>query len=218
MDRFLNFMSMDDRESHGSKLASFNLILLLTITVHQVADDRLYSAGLILACALVGLYERYRRGATAVVFGVLLFRYGGEFPSVANHSYLELLLLSLYLWIDSSKAEEKELFLQACRWLTVIVSIDASSSFVDEQRAGPYQLWHHRHEFEEVEGGVEARDIVHYALPFDPLSRPVHDLVVRRQLESIFGYRYQVLAERFGSLDAAADGTPPPGAIVFSLV
>jgi uncharacterized membrane protein YphA (DoxX/SURF4 family) len=121
VDRFLNFMSIDDRETHGSKLASFNLILLLTIVVHQVADERFFSAGLILACALVGLNERYRRVATAVVFGVLLVRYGFDFPSVANHSYLELLLLSLYLWIDSSKAEEKELFLQACRWLTVIV-------------------------------------------------------------------------------------------------
>jgi len=121
VDRFLNFMSMDDRESHGSKLASFNLILLLTIAVHQVADERFLSAVLILACALVGLIERYRRGATAVVFSLLLVRYGSEFPSVANHSYLELLLLSLYLWIDSSKTEEKELFLQTCRWLTVII-------------------------------------------------------------------------------------------------
>ena len=103
-------------------------------------------------------------------------------------------------------------------WLTVIISIDAPSAFVDEQRAGPYQLWHHRHEFEEVEGGVEARDIVHYALPFDPLSRPLHDLVVRRQLESICRYRYQVLADHFGSLDATMDSKPPPGAIVFSLV
>ncbi len=56
-----------------------------------------------------------------MVFGVLLVRYGFDFPSVANHSYLELLLLSLYLWIDSSKTEEKELFLQTCRWLTVII-------------------------------------------------------------------------------------------------
>lgn len=121
VDRFLTFMSIDDRESHGSKLASFNLILLLTIAVHQVADDRLLSAGLILACALVGLNGRYRRGVTAVVLVVLLVRYAVEFPSVANHSYLELLLLSLYLWIDSSKTAEKELFLQTCRWLTVII-------------------------------------------------------------------------------------------------
>ncbi len=121
VDRFLNFMSMDDRESHGSKLSTFNLILLLTIAVHQVADERLYSAGLILACALVSLNGRYRRGATAVVFGVLLVRYGFDFPSVANHSYLELLLLFLFLWFDSSKTEETELFLQTCRWLTIII-------------------------------------------------------------------------------------------------
>ena len=114
-------MSIDDRESHDSKLTSFNLILLLTITVHQVEDERLHLAWLILACAIVGLNGRYRRGATTVVFGVLLVRYGFDFPSVANHSYLELLLLSLYLWIDSSRTEEKELFLQACRWLTVLI-------------------------------------------------------------------------------------------------
>ncbi len=121
VERFLTFMSIDDRETHGSKLASFNFILLLTIAVHQVKDDRLVLAVLILACALVAHLEGYRRGATAVVFGVLLVRYGFDFPSVANHSFLELLLLSLYLWIDSSKTEEKELFLQACRWLTVII-------------------------------------------------------------------------------------------------
>jgi len=121
VDRFLTFMSIDDRETHGSKLASFNFILLLTIAVHQVADDRLVLAVLIVACALAAHLEGYRRGVTAVVFGVLLVRYGFDFPSVANHSYLELLLLFLYLWIDSSKTEERELFLQTCRWLTVII-------------------------------------------------------------------------------------------------
>jgi len=121
VDRFLNFMSMDDRESHGSKLASFNLILLLTIAVHQVTTARWIQAGIILLCALVGLKERYRRWATAVALIVLLVRFVSEFPLVSNHSYLEGILLSLYLWIDSSRLEERELFLQACRWLTVII-------------------------------------------------------------------------------------------------
>ena len=100
----------------------------------------------------------------------------------------------------------------------MIGSINTPTAFVDEQRAGPYQLWHHRHEFEAIEGGVEARDIVHYALPFAPLSRPFHALIVRRQLDSIFRHRYGALANRFGSLDADVDGSPPPGAIVFSTV
>jgi hypothetical protein len=114
-------MSMDDRESHGSKLSSFHLILLLTIAVHQVTTARWIQAGIILVCALVGLKERYRRWATAVALIVLLIRFVSEFPLIANHSYLELLLLSLYLWIDSSRLEERDLFLQACRWLTVIL-------------------------------------------------------------------------------------------------
>ena len=117
----MTFMSMDDRESHGSKLASFHLILLLTIAVHQVTTARWIQAGIILLCALVGLKERYRLWATVVVLIVLLVRHVTTFPMVSNHSYLEFTLISLYCWIDSSKAEERELFLEACRWLTVII-------------------------------------------------------------------------------------------------
>jgi len=121
VDRFLNFMSMDDRESHASKLASFHLILLLTIAVHQVTTARWIQAGIILLCALVSLKERHRRWATGVVLIVLLVRHVSTFPLVSNHSYLEFILISLYCWIDSSRADEKDLFLQACRWLTVII-------------------------------------------------------------------------------------------------
>ncbi len=141
VDRFLTFMSIDDRESHGSKLASFNLILLLTIAVHQVADDRLVLAVLIVACALVAHLEGYRRGATAVVFVVLLVRYAKEFPSVANHSYLELLLLFLYLWIDSSKTEEKELFLQTCRHRVFLGMADHPPRDRHDIRHGPLALF-----------------------------------------------------------------------------
>ena len=119
VDRFLTFMSIDDRESHGSKLLTFHLILLLTIAVHQVTTARWIQAGIIFACSLVGLNERYRRGATAVVLIVLLVRHVSTFPLVSNHSYLEFILISLYCWIDSSRAEEKELFLQACRWFSM---------------------------------------------------------------------------------------------------
>ena len=121
VDRFLTFMSIDDRESHGSKLASFNFILLLTIAVQQVLSARWIQAGIILLCALVGLKERYRSWATALVLVLLLVRFVSLFPRIANHAYLEGILLFLYLWIDSSKTEEKELFFQTCRWLTVII-------------------------------------------------------------------------------------------------
>jgi len=121
VDRLLTFMSIDDRDSRGSKLSTFHLILLLTIAVHQVTTARWIQAGIILLCALVGLKERYRRWATAVALIVLLVRHVSTFPLVSNHSYLEFILISLYCWIDSSRAEERELFLQACRWLAVII-------------------------------------------------------------------------------------------------
>jgi ligand-binding SRPBCC domain-containing protein len=50
-------------------------------------------------------------------------------------------------------------------WLTEITHVKDREYFVDEQRIGPYALWHHLHRFKEIEGGVEMEDIVHYKLP-----------------------------------------------------
>jgi ligand-binding SRPBCC domain-containing protein len=83
-------------------------------------------------------------------------------------------------------------------WVTEIKSVDPGYSFIDEQRFGPYRFWHHRHTFEEVDGGVLMKDLVHYALPLGAGLLPVHRLLVRPKLERIFGYRRQVLQQRFG--------------------
>ncbi len=88
------------------------------------------------------------------------------------------------------------------RWTTEITHADAPGLFVDEQRFGPYRLWHHQHHFRPIDGGVEAEDLVHYALPFGPLGRMVHALKVRKQLEEIFAFRRDALAEIFGELEA----------------
>lgn len=88
-------------------------------------------------------------------------------------------------------------------WVTEITRCDAPGYFVDEQRFGPYRFWHHQHRFREVPGGVEMHDLIHYRLPFDPLSRPALGLV-RRRLEAIFDYRRQAVRQRFGT--AAAEG------------
>ena len=85
-------------------------------------------------------------------------------------------------------------------WVTEIKAVDEGKSFIDEQRAGPYRFWHHRHTFEEVEGGVKMTDVVQYALHFGLLGAIVHKLFVRPKLERIFRYRREVLEERFGSL------------------
>ncbi|WP_341902898.1 SRPBCC family protein [Fluviicola taffensis] len=82
-------------------------------------------------------------------------------------------------------------------WVTEITYVKDGSYFVDEQRQGPYKMWHHEHHFKEVEGGVEMTDIVSYSLPFGFLGRFVHWLFVRKQLEGIFNYRVKKVDELF---------------------
>lgn len=85
-------------------------------------------------------------------------------------------------------------------WVTEITHVEEGRFFVDEQRFGPYRFWHHQHHFREVEGGVEARDVVHYMLPLGPLSAPANALVARPRLKRIFAYREEALARRFGRM------------------
>ena len=82
-------------------------------------------------------------------------------------------------------------------WITEITHVQQKRMFVDEQRFGPYKFWHHQHHFRTVPDGVETEDIVHYALPFDPLSRIVHALLVGPRLRTIFEYRQQILSDLF---------------------
>jgi ligand-binding SRPBCC domain-containing protein len=69
---------------------------------------------------------------------------------------------------------------------------------VDEQRKGPYSLWHHQHHFKAIEGGVEMTDIVHYKNPLGILGRMANVLLVKKKLEHIFDYRVKKVEERFG--------------------
>ncbi|MFO7894336.1 MAG: SRPBCC family protein [Longimicrobiales bacterium] len=84
------------------------------------------------------------------------------------------------------------------KWVSEITAYDPPHRFVDEQVEGPYTRWHHEHTFRAVEGGTEVTDTVTYALPFGPLGRLAHFLVVGRQLESIFDYRRRRLRELLG--------------------
>ncbi len=83
-------------------------------------------------------------------------------------------------------------------WVTEIKYVHDLQFFVDEQRTGPYKMWHHEHHFKVVEGGVEMTDIVSYELPLGFLGRFAHWLFVRKQLEGIFEYRFKKVTEIFG--------------------
>ncbi len=88
-------------------------------------------------------------------------------------------------------------------WMTEITHVKDKQFFVDEQRFGPYQLWHHQHHFKIVEGGVEMTDIVHYRNPLGFLGNIANTLFVKAQLTKIFEFRFKVVEDLFGKWPGA---------------
>lgn len=84
------------------------------------------------------------------------------------------------------------------KWVTEITHVVDKKYFVDEQRFGPYALWHHKHFIKEIEGGVEMEDIIDYKIPFGILGQLVHPILVKPKLNEIFSYRKAKLIELFG--------------------
>ena len=82
-------------------------------------------------------------------------------------------------------------------WVTEITTVKENSFFIDEQRFGPYKFWHHQHHFREINVGVEMSDIVSYALPFDPFSRLLNNILVEKKVKEIFEFRKEVLNKLF---------------------
>lgn len=82
-------------------------------------------------------------------------------------------------------------------WCTEITHIKDQSFFVDEQRKGPYNIWHHEHHFEKVPEGVLMTDILHYDIGMSFLGSIAGALFVHKKVESIFTYRYQKLETLF---------------------
>jgi ligand-binding SRPBCC domain-containing protein len=82
-------------------------------------------------------------------------------------------------------------------WMTIITVVKENSYFVDEQRFGPYSLWHHKHFFEATDKGTKMTDVVHYALPLGIIGRIMNTLVVENKLNEIFNFRINKINERF---------------------
>lgn len=83
------------------------------------------------------------------------------------------------------------------RWLTEIEEWTPVKRFVDVQVRGPFRLWHHTHRFEPVPGGTEIEDVVRYALPLGLVGQVAYGLLVKRDVEGIFDFRAQRIAELF---------------------
>lgn len=82
-------------------------------------------------------------------------------------------------------------------WITEITHISDKAFFIDDQRVGPYSLWHHQHHFKAVPGGTEMSDILHYQVPFGPIGTIANWLFVERQVDGIFTYRETAIKRIF---------------------
>ncbi len=86
------------------------------------------------------------------------------------------------------------------RWETEIIRVERPLLFEDSQKSGPYESWHHLHQFREIPGGVEMIDHVVYVMPMDFFGDIVNTLIVSRRLEEVFAYRRKKIEEILGTL------------------
>ena len=82
-------------------------------------------------------------------------------------------------------------------WVTEITHIEEMRYFVDEQRIGPYSMWHHQHFIEPVGLGVLMTDIVSYSPPLGFLGALANTMFISKQLDIIFNYRENKLEKLF---------------------
>ena len=87
-------------------------------------------------------------------------------------------------------------------WVTEITHVKDMNYFVDEQRIGPYSIWHHQHFIEPIEGGVLMRDIVTYQPPFGFLGALMNSLLIKKKLAEIFDYRTRAVEKKYGIFPA----------------
>jgi len=82
------------------------------------------------------------------------------------------------------------------RWRTLITKYGPPNIFVDQQLKGPYSLWHHTHTFTKIsDNETLIKDIVTYSIPFGFIGRIAHSIYIKKDLEKIFLYRKNKIAD-----------------------
>lgn len=82
-------------------------------------------------------------------------------------------------------------------WTTEITQVAKERYFIDEQRKGPFRMWHHEHHFEAVDGGVLMTDVLHYNVGKWLLGVFASALFVDAKVKWIFDYRSKKLDHLF---------------------
>jgi ligand-binding SRPBCC domain-containing protein len=83
-------------------------------------------------------------------------------------------------------------------WVTEITHVEELSYFVDEQRYGPYTMWHHQHHITQVSNGILMKDIVNYQPPYGILGNMANTVLINKKLKEIFEFRFSAVEKKFG--------------------
>ena len=86
-------------------------------------------------------------------------------------------------------------------WLTEITQVSEKEFFIDEQRIGPYKIWHHQHRIKALDKGVLMTDLVTYVPPLAFLGAIANRIMIKNKLNEIFDYRNKMLIEIFGPFE-----------------
>lgn len=87
-------------------------------------------------------------------------------------------------------------------WKTEIQEWVPNEKFVDMQMKGPYSLWHHTHQFEDLGPGTLMSDRVKYKLPLGIMGWSVAGKMVQNDIQKIFSFRrhktHQIILDTYG--------------------
>ena len=84
-------------------------------------------------------------------------------------------------------------------WMTEITQVKEKSFFIDEQRLGPYTMWHHQHIFKQTEEGILMKDIITYIPPFGIIGKIANFLFIKNKVNKIFDYRNKKIDSLFNN-------------------
>ena len=83
-------------------------------------------------------------------------------------------------------------------WVTEITQVRDGEYFIDEQRVGPYRIWHHQHLLKAHDKGVIMTDLITYVPPMGFLGAIANKLMIEGKLNDIFTFRENAIIDIFG--------------------
>ena len=78
------------------------------------------------------------------------------------------------------------------KWLARHTEYEKNRLFTDEQIAGPFESWTHRHQFAQENGKTRLTDAIAFSMPGGEPLEFLGGWLVLAQLEAMFRYRHHV--------------------------